>query len=677
MSESSSRPVKILDILTYIFFTIFLLSLGNSIFANQVGFFGALFFILIRIAITRKNQFYKTGLELPFLLYILAETLSLIFSEYPSEAFRNLTKRFAVILVFYTTIAAVTNLKWGKRYFYIYLGGMLATISVYLFFSAEHYLNNLYGTVQSGPSVFQFPITTSEIISFTVIFLFAFLINEKTSLRVKLFTLAGFLISSAALIATFKRTGWIGAMFGIVLILILTKKWKALTAAVIVAALLFVIESNKSEVLIFNTGEDKLEKIHSFETEGRAYNFTTIDSMIVVVDFDNGLLFFKDDRFVKNVKLTAPIGSITHLKDDYHIASLYDTRFIVLKRNGLKFTEVNELLSPGYTKVFKIENEMLYVLDADSGLTVFTNPIKSDKHRRFPELKFADNIFIDSSKFYIDYDRGLQIRELNNFIPSEKINRELDGSFKILKTENGRILISKSNKVELLDLNFNMIDSVTIGSYVKQIVRDKDNIYLLTAENDILKLTNPFNDSLKVLNKYNLAFTPRTLFANDNKIYTSIVIRSRLMSIFDPYVQTNFSRLALWRAGWEMFKNNPIFGLGDIDLAKYYLKYKRPIDKEIHGHLHNNYIHFLATLGLFGFLALTFLFVKMFMVMGSHFKATREKPFINSYALGAIAGLASMLTAGLTELNFWDQEITTLVYFTVGLSIALFKHYKA
>jgi hypothetical protein len=387
-------------------------------------------------------------------------------------------------------------------------------------------------------------------------------------------------------------------------------------------------------------------------------------------------LFYKDDNLVKNVKLPAATKSITHLKNDYYIASLYDTRFLVLNRNGLKFKKVNELLSPGYTKVFKIENEMLYVLDADSGLTVFTNPIEGDEHRRFPELKFAGNFFIDSSNFYLEYDSGLQIRELNNFIPSGKIIRELNGSFKILKTENGKILISKSNKVELLDLNFNLINSATIGSSVKQIAKDKDNIYLLTAKNDILKLTNPSNNSFKVLNKYNLGFTPNKLYVNDDIVYTSIVTRSRLLSIFDPYVQTNFSRLALWRAGWEMFKDYPIFGLGDIDLAKYYLIYKRPIDKEIHGHLHNNYIHFLATLGLFGFLALTFLFVKMFMVMGSHFKATKEKPFINSYALGAIAGLASMLAAGLTELNFWDQEITTLVYFTVGLSIALFKHYK-
>jgi hypothetical protein len=54
------------------------------------------------------------------------------------------------------------------------------------------------------------------------------------------------------------------------------------------------------------------------------------------------------------------------------------------------------------------------------------------------------------------------------------------------------------------------------------------------------------------------------------------------------------------------------------------------------------------------------------------YKSTRETPFIASYSLGALASFVSILIAGLSELNFWDQEIATLIYFTVGLNIALF-----
>ncbi len=676
MSETENRTINVIDKLIYVFFIIFLLSLGNSIFVNQVGYFGALLLVLLKIAVTKENQFSRTGLELAFVLYLLAEILSLIFSEYQSEALRNLTKRAAIIPVFYTTIAATTNLKKGKQFFLIYIGGMLATILVYLFFSVQHYLNNLYGIVYSGPSVFQFPITTSEIISFTVLFLFAFLINEKTTIRIKIFTLIGFIISLTALVATFKRTGWIGTMFGVIVILIATRRWKTLGAALAFAALLFLIESNISEVIIYKTENEKLEKLNSFETDGRAYNFTSIDSMLVVADFDNGLLFYKNDILVKNVHLSGAVGSFNHIKDDYYFASLHDTRFSVLRKSGLDFSEVNELLSPGYTKVFRYENDMLYVLDTDSGLTVFTNPIYNDKHKRYPELSFADDFFTDSSYFYIDYEDGLQVREQVKFLPADDIIHQLDGSFNVLLVKNKRILINKKNSLELYDNNLNLLDSEQINSSVSQVAEDGENLYLLTDNNKLLKMVNFFSDSIDISDEFELGFTPYKLYVKNDIVYTSIVGRSRLLSIFDPYLQTNFTRLALLRAGWEMFKDNPFFGLGDIDLARYYLKYKRPFDKEIHGHLHNNYIHFLATLGLFGFIAITFLFIKMFLIMGRHFKQTKEKPFINSYALGAIAGLASTLFAGLTELNFWDQEIGTLIYFTVGLSVALFNQHK-
>jgi O-antigen ligase len=132
----------------------------------------------------------------------------------------------------------------------------------------------------------------------------------------------------------------------------------------------------------------------------------------------------------------------------------------------------------------------------------------------------------------------------------------------------------------------------------------------------------------------------------------------------------------LWRGGWEIFKDYPLFGVGDIGIEKYYVKYKRPYDKEIHGHLHNNYMHFLATLGLFGFSAIIFLFVMIIKLIMKIYKDTKDKPFIASYSLGALASFVSILVAGLSELNFWDHEIATLIYFTIGLNFALYIHYK-
>ena len=93
MSEQDNKEYKVLDWIILSFFVIFILSLSNSIFVNQIGYFGALLFILVKIFLTRKNQFQKTGLELAFTLYMIAEILSLIFSDYKSEALQNFSKR--------------------------------------------------------------------------------------------------------------------------------------------------------------------------------------------------------------------------------------------------------------------------------------------------------------------------------------------------------------------------------------------------------------------------------------------------------------------------------------------------------------------------------------------------------------------------------------------------------
>ena len=84
----------------------------------------------------------------------------------------------------------------------------------------------------------------------------------------------------------------------------------------------------------------------------------------------------------------------------------------------------------------------------------------------------------------------------------------------------------------------------------------------------------------------------------------------------------------------------------------------------------------ICTITMFIFLSLTYLFFKIFKKLSGNYSETKGKPFIASYSLGAIAAFASILVSGLSEQNFWDQEITTLIYFTIGLNVALFIQFK-
>jgi hypothetical protein len=70
------------------------------------------------------------------------------------------------------------------------------------------------------------------------------------------------------------------------------------------------------------------------------------------------------------------------------------------------------------------------------------------------------------------------------------------------------------------------------------------------------------------------------------------------------------------------------------------------------------------------------LFYKIIYIELKIYYSVKNKPFISSYALGALAAFCGFMISGLTELNFWDHEITTLIWFTFGLNIAMFKSVK-
>ncbi len=680
MSEQESKSYKILDWVIISLFVIFILSLSNSIFVNQIGYFGALLFILIKAFLTRKNPFSKTGLELAFALYMLAEILSLFFSDYKAEAFHNFTKRAMLIPIVYATITVAADLKIAKNFFKLFIIGSLVTGVVYLLVSVQYYLNNQYVITQSGPALIQNPITTSEIISFTVLFLFAFIINEKTDWKTKLLLYSGFIISVLTLIATYKRTGWMGVAVGIVLILIIKRKWKILAPIFLSVIVLFLLDKNISQVSVYDFEGSGAKKLFSFDTDGRPWTVAKADSMYIISDYENGLLIYNDSVLVENIETPAPATVSLKINDSLFITLLIDTRFLILKKQNEEFEQINEILPPGDTKDFTFIDNSLYVLDIDSGMTFYESVTTQSTPVRYPEFNKYKWMFIDSLYFYFVSDsRGVAVYSKNGKLPGEKILEKEVGSTGRVYMFGKNLIISNMEGLRLFSLERNELilkDNLKNLTNVHRIASDDETLIVLASDGYIYKYRITDVNTLEQLAKDKVSPKPTNFNFFNGKLYCTYINRGRLLSFIDPYLTQNFTRLALWRGGLEMFKDYPLFGVGDIDLAKYYVKYKRPSDKEIHGHLHNNYFHFLATLGLFGLLALTFLFIMIIVTISKIYKSTKGKKFIASYSLGALASFVSILFAGLSELNFWDQEIGTLIYFTVGLNIALFVSHK-
>lgn len=677
MSEKA-KAVKIIDRLIFVFIIIFLLSLTNSIFVNQLGYYLALLLLLFKFVITKNNPFQKSGLEAAFIWYLSAEIISTILSNSQASSFHNLLKHALLIPIVFTTMSVIPNIDRAKTYFKIYIGAALVTVVIYLIYSYKHYIFNLYSIEQSGPSLFQYPITASEITSFTVLFLFAFLVNEKTTLKNKIFLLIGVSISLLALFATYKRTGWMGTAFGIFLILIIKKQWKILIPVIVLGIAALFMQKNISQVRIYNYNEDQLKLIESFYTDGIAYNILPDDSVFYVSDFENGLVKYNNSNLSDKYNFPAPIISLNKINSDYYLSRLIDTRFILLKKEDKKFIKLNEFVSPGFTTDFKIYGNNIYILDSDSGLTVF-NLFKTE------EPLYRNSMFGRATKFYVDSNyivgfsppKNIIIYSVENNLPTEKIlnfNNKIDIDFIFYKDK--KLFIFDMEGLQLYSIENNFLNFDDKNESIKKLYNlnlTDNNLFAVGLNGEIYQFEYPIKDKINIVDKINLGFVPTSIVISGQNIYTTFVKRSRLLSIFDPYLPSNTVRFKLWKAGWNMFLDHPLFGVGDIDLQNLYKEYKSYYDKEIQGHMHNNFVHVLVILGVFGFLAVVYLLFKLLLIEIKIYKETKGKEFISSYALGALAAYCSFLVAGLTEWNFGDHEIISLVWFTFGLNVALYK----
>ena len=149
-------------------------------------------------------------------------------------------------------------------------------------------------------------------------------------------------------------------------------------------------------------------------------------------------------------------------------------------------------------------------------------------------------------------------------------------------------------------------------------------------------------------------------------------MKDRMASIFDPTHPNNTSRLHMWEVGLMMFRDHPLLGIGDIVTEQLWDRYAQP-GWEPEGHLHNNPIMWLVTLGVVGFSALIALFTRVWVSLVRIEKNLRGDWFLGSLSLGGLAVLAGFHVNGLFEWNFGDAEIIMLVWAVVGLSLAAAK----
>ncbi len=153
--------------------------------------------------------------------------------------------------------------------------------------------------------------------------------------------------------------------------------------------------------------------------------------------------------------------------------------------------------------------------------------------------------------------------------------------------------------------------------------------------------------------------------------------RSRLHSIGDKGFRSNLERRIMWSAGFRMFKEHPLLGIGPGSTPIASTHYQTPDQAQEFGpwgHLHSTYITVLAERGLLGMLAfLAFIGIVAGTLLRSLDPLRADNADEHQIVLTAILGLAGWLVAGLTEAVFHDSSIAMLFYFVIGVALTYAK----
>ena len=182
-----------------------------------------------------------------------------------------------------------------------------------------------------------------------------------------------------------------------------------------------------------------------------------------------------------------------------------------------------------------------------------------------------------------------------------------------------------------------------------------------------------------------IAITILTLLLGYGGINSKALENNKYIKRFESIKNKDNSRILLWESGIEMYKANPIFGVGRDNAGDYSLEYMKNHFKEQKpnyfskkmmelagaGNLHSLYVTSLAEEGI-----LSIPFIGMFLFIlyrQGRYCISRERDFNFYLVVGTMGMLVAFLIGGLTE-NVW-REIwkSNMFVFIVGLYLSRVK----
>jgi O-antigen ligase len=143
-------------------------------------------------------------------------------------------------------------------------------------------------------------------------------------------------------------------------------------------------------------------------------------------------------------------------------------------------------------------------------------------------------------------------------------------------------------------------------------------------------------------------------------------LTARLYSTFSLSDPSNIDRVAMWRSGVRIIKDDPLTGVGPDMVIQVYPHYRdKTAVNQLNPHLHNVPLQIAAERGLPALAVWVWFIVTLIRDF-----LRRRNSELRSLSNAGLAAIAAMLAAGLFEYNFGDSEFLMLFLVLVTLPYA-------
>jgi len=148
-------------------------------------------------------------------------------------------------------------------------------------------------------------------------------------------------------------------------------------------------------------------------------------------------------------------------------------------------------------------------------------------------------------------------------------------------------------------------------------------------------------------------------------------LKHRLQTMVTGNDPTFHMRLALWRGGWKIFKDDPLTGCGFrcVDLVHTQHPDETGHIGRIRG-MHNNFIQLAVDTGIFGLSAWLWIWFCFYRLLYRQAKDPQSDPKELWITFGSAAAVISFLVGGVFESNLYDSEVVMVLYLIMALPFA-------